>query len=160
MHDNCDKLVFWTPDNSEFGIFFTLHHFEIVDNYSFALQNSQSWGEFWENCNPETRAFCERFLETDERTPNNKETLSELEEEIFILGDAEFPLAQCAEESTSYMGLNFMKEYIFDTINTEYGEKINLYTTINTSRLLSDIGKSGFSVQEAKKPFPFPLFRY
>lgn len=156
----CRELVFWSTEALGFGLFFTLRHFHILENFSYARENSITWDNFWGKCTNETKAFCLPFFDSDERKPSNHDLLCDLSEDIFILGDKEFPLAQCAEETCSYLGLDFLADYRCDVIRTEYGEIINLYSTIHITDMFSQVAKSGFHVQLIKKDLPFQINDY
>jgi hypothetical protein len=155
-----NELVFWKPDNHEHGLFLTQEHFRVLQNFSYARENSLTWGDFWQKCSSETKDFCSLFLENDEKTPDNDEFLLNLDDDVFILGDREFPLTQCAEETCTHLGPKFLDKFIVGAVMTEYGERINLYDASNLEGLFKQAEKLGFFIRKNSDEFPFIIASY
>ena len=154
---NLDYIFVKWEDNG-FGLFLTYDRFQIMNNFHFARNNAVTWGDFWMICDPQTQDFCSVFMQADDRAPGKGELLSEIDDEVFILSDPIFPIVQCAEESTSDIGRDFMRDFCIETLETEYGELINLYSIENINTLLAESKNLGISVEAVNAPFPFDFF--
>jgi len=69
--------------------------------------------------------------------------IENIQDDTWILSDAEFPVTQCAEETTSTYGNLFPREHLLKVVTTEYGEKIDLYNSRYIETIFEKVKRSG-----------------
>lgn len=102
------EFVFlWWPD-SEYGVVLSRDDYRLVDRFHLARQTAHTWDEFLEQFGDYTH-WLDDFMQFDETKPRGEDLLADLEDSLWVLGNDEFPLTQCVEESFGHYGSLFPK---------------------------------------------------
>jgi hypothetical protein len=145
---------------NEFCIFVTRYHFQVMINFFYAREHAKTWRDFRCICGPIASEFCTAFMQCDEYKPMDEDLLEDITDDIWILFDGEFPGVQCAEETTTRYGNAFPNQYRIESITTEYGEKIDLYSAEKIEEILEASKLLGIRLEIVRSPFPITLNNY
>jgi hypothetical protein len=147
----CEEFCFWL----------TRDRFQMMVNFSSAVQNARTWGDFRCICGPEALEYIRPFLEVDDDIgPEDEDLLCDVWEHVFVLYDSETPLTQCAEETTGVVRGILASTYIMETISTEYGAEIDLYSIDRIDFVLNELSNLGCFVEKVNCPFAVDLRNY
>lgn len=145
----------------EFCFWLTRDKFQIMVNFSSAVQNARTWGDFRCICGPETLEYIRPFLEVgDDIGPEDGALLSDVWDHVFVLYDNETPLTQCAEETTRVVRGLLPSKYAIETIVTEYGAEIDLSGVDRIDPMLNELRNLGYFVEKVNCPFSVDLRNY
>lgn len=140
----------------DFSAFLTRCHFRMAIRHFFARDYAETWGDLRVLCGAEFWDFCSPFIEGDpsDYRPCDDDLLEEIQDEIWILYDGDFPMMQFAEETTTLHGSKFPTHLRSRVVRTEYGHDIDLYPSEDMDRVLKEAKATGLSVECLKAEFP------
>ena len=154
------ELIFLWGDMDEYGVFITRNYFEFLNTFYRNKQQSKTFGEFWNLLGESGRGFVKPFMQCDDRFPEMDEKISDIESEIWILDDQEFPITQCVEETyTNYSDL-MPEEYCKEFIKTEYGQEIGMFLIADFVYLKDLMENNNCMISSLKSPFPMNIYNY
>lgn len=154
------QFVFLVWESDELGVFLTPEYFQLLMNFHFALEKAHTWGEFWGSFDSSTQDFLSLFMQYDQFEPKNSDLISEISDEMFIFGSQEFPVTQCAEQTTTAHGSLFPSNHLLRCLRTEYGESIDVYSAKDISGLLEETTEAGLDVEVIHSLIPFEIYDY
>lgn len=129
--------------------------------FDFAKNNAVTWEDFWGLCSSETKQFILPFAEGDDSVAYPE--LSTLLDGLtgwFIFDDFEFVLTQCAEETTTLFSEYLPNHLKTDSISTEYGHQIDLYSLDTLDKIRSESKKKGINATFINAPFVYTIRNY
>jgi hypothetical protein len=154
-----DFVFLWCED-LEYGVFVTSEFWGFLELFYDAKSSSRTWGEFLNKIGDFGRRFVSIFNEADMLKPRDDDLIEEIQYEVFILDDHEFPITQCADETyNNYVevlpALGAGRE-----IRTEYGMCIGLYLKSEFLMMKEYMDKTGYAVTSKLFPFITDLHNY
>jgi hypothetical protein len=157
-HNQYKELIFlWSDSN---GVLVTRQHFEFLTKFYTAKKNSKTFGEFWCALGDHGREFVKVFMQSDSEFPRMDEQMKELESEIWILYDIEFPITQCAEETYTYYSDLMPSEYCKEKVQTEYGQFIGLFSVSDFVYIKDFMEDKYCLITSLRSPFPLNIVHY
>jgi len=153
------EFVFlWWPD-SEYGVVLSRDDYRLVDRFHLARQTARTWDEFLEQFGEYTH-WLDDFMQFDETKPRGEDLLADLEDSLWVLGNDEFPLTQCVEESFGHYGSLFPECDDAVTIRTEYGMPLRLYPKTACLAIKNHLAQAGHQMSDMIATFPMHIYSY
>ena len=156
--DPVEFVFLWWSD-SEYGVVLDRDDYRLVDRFHLARETARTWDEFLGQFGEYTR-WLDDFMQFDETKPRNEDLLADLRDSVWVLGNDEFPLTQCAEESFGCYGSLFPDcEYAL-TIRTEYGMPLRLYPKTAYLAIKNHLAQAGHQISDVIATFPMHIYSY
>jgi hypothetical protein len=111
------------------GVFLTRSRYEFLNKFERAKASAGNWHEFLGWFNAEELSYLQSFMEPDEVQPLPGQPLLDQINDVFVLGDAEFPLPQLASET--HEELLMLPAWRVDAewvLVTEFGSPIGIFS--------------------------------
>ena len=156
--DEKELIFIWWKDD-EYGVFLTRAHYDFLESFYGALC-SKYWGVFWGLLGRSGQDYVAVFMQCDDIAPKDTDLLSDIESEVFILSDGEFPITQCAEETYKIFQCVLPEQYCEHKVRTEYGENIGLFPKSRFVEMKDIIEDEGYQVGVEVSPFPKSIHYY
>jgi len=153
-------FVFLWWDDLEYGVFVTADFYEFLALFHEAKNNSRTWGEFMSGIGDYGRRFVNIFVESDELQPLDSDIIKDIEDDVFILSDYEFPITQCADETYNTYTEIFPPLRGGRKIRTEYGMDIGLYIKSDYLLMKEHMDGMGYNVTSKSPPFLCEIYNY
>lgn len=142
----------------DFCVLLTRYSFQLLLNYEYAIKNAQTWADFKAIIGSKYFSqFFEDFLLNDEYKPDGDDILSDIEGDVWVLFDSEFPATQCLDITTSLVGDFVPACYLKYRFTTEYGQLIDVYNLEEAVNIVNVLKAQGMFVDVCNLPFRLDL---
>jgi len=153
------KFVFlWWPD-SDYGVVLSSEDHSLVTRFHAARRTARTWGGFISRLKDDA-GYLREFMQFDRITPKDTDRLAEIEHDVWVLDDVEFPLTQCAEESFGSYGHHFPECDNAITVQTEYGMPLRLYPKSAYLAIKGHLTEAGHRISDRLATFPMSIYPY
>ena len=161
QEESCRELVFlWWDDGDDRGVFITCFHLDFMTRFYAAIENCETFGEFWKALEETDKEYIGAFLEAEESRPADDQLIADLQESVWVFCESEFPITQCAEQTYTLLSNKLPTLFLAGEITTEYGEKIGLFNKSDFVEMKEAITRHGYSVEPLLSPFGKYIFDY
>jgi hypothetical protein len=154
-----DFVFLWWED-LEYGVFVTADFYEFLDLFHAAKNNARTWGEFINGVGDYGRRFVNIFTEADELRPLDTDLIEDIQDDVFILSDYEFPITQCVDETYNTYVEILPPLGAGRKIRTEYGMDIGLYLKSDYLLMKEHMDHMGYNITSKLSPFLCDIYNY